>query len=265
MPSPADAAVSSPDPVDEHRAASDVDLPRVTSVSVKLATFWPSNPKAWFAQSEAQFAVRGITQSLTKFYHCVAVLTEDVSAQLLDLISCPPSVEPFETLKTRLCDTFGLTPYQRFEAFLSLPFSSDMKPSHLMNKMLALLPTGESPGFLFRGHFLRRLPSDIRAHLLQHVDSSCRELALQADQLWQSNTVSGVFALNQNQDLEDICALKTQGGSRSFRGRSSTPASTSRRPQQQSSPVSSSLCWYHRKHGETAQRCRPPCTWQSGN
>ena len=130
MPSPADAAVSSPDPVDEHRAASDVDLPRVTSVSVKLATFWPSNPKAWFAQSEAQFVVRGITQSLTKFYHCVAVLTEDVSAQLLDLISCPPSVEPFETLKTRLCDTFGLTPYQRFKAFLSLPFSSDMKPSH---------------------------------------------------------------------------------------------------------------------------------------
>ena len=255
------------DPVDPTVADPTVADPSVVNtVTVKLSSFWASNPKAWFAHSDAQFAVRSVTQSLTKFYYCVSVLTEEVASQILDLIADPPSSDPYGALRKRLCDTYGLNPYQRFEAFLSLPFSADMKPSHLMNKMVALLPTGETPGFLFRGHFLRRLPADIRAHLLQDNDSDCRTLSLKADQLWQSNAASGVCSLNPSTFSEEVNALRGRSSSKQVRDRASTPAASSRRSRQQSPSSSpSSMCWYHRKHGEEAQRCRPPCSYVPGN
>ena len=47
-----------------------------------------------------------------------------------------------------------LNDYQCFEALISLPLSGDQKPSHLMNRMLALLPDDYKPDFILRGVFL---------------------------------------------------------------------------------------------------------------
>ena len=40
---------------------------------------------------------------------------------------------------------YTLNDYQRFEALVSLPLSGDQKPSHLINRMLALLPDDYKP------------------------------------------------------------------------------------------------------------------------
>ena len=53
---------------------------------MKLPVFWLDAAKVWFAQAEAQFAIRNITLSKTKFYHAVAVLPQEVALQILDLI-----------------------------------------------------------------------------------------------------------------------------------------------------------------------------------
>ena len=44
------------------------------NVALKLPVLWPEAAKVWFAQADAQFAIKSITVSKTKFYHGVASL-----------------------------------------------------------------------------------------------------------------------------------------------------------------------------------------------
>ena len=74
----------------------------VNAVAIKLPEFWTGNAPVWFAQTEAQFAFRGVTSSLTKFYYWVADLNKADAPQVVDLIEYPPEEEPHESLKARL-------------------------------------------------------------------------------------------------------------------------------------------------------------------
>ena len=95
--------------------------------------------------------------SRTKFYHTVAALPQEVASQILDLIQAPPAGDPYEVLRERLLTLYTLNNYQRFNALVSLPLSGDQKPSHLMNRMLALLPDDYKPDFILQGLFLRMI------------------------------------------------------------------------------------------------------------
>ena len=44
------------------------------AVSLKLPTFWSTQPKSWFCQAEAQFAIRKISEDETKYYYVIAAL-----------------------------------------------------------------------------------------------------------------------------------------------------------------------------------------------
>ena len=65
-----------------------------SAAHLKLPTFWPDAAEVWFAQMDAQFAIRNISSSKTKFYHAVAVLPQEVASQILDLIRAPPLGDP---------------------------------------------------------------------------------------------------------------------------------------------------------------------------
>ena len=53
---------------------------------MKLPVFWPDAAEVWFAQADAQFAIRHVTSSKTKFYHTIAVLPQEVASQILELV-----------------------------------------------------------------------------------------------------------------------------------------------------------------------------------
>ena len=81
------------------------------AVHMKLPTFWPDAVEVWFAQADAQFAIRNLTSSKTKFYHAVAVLPQEVASQILDLIRAPPSGDPYGVLRERLITLYTLNDY----------------------------------------------------------------------------------------------------------------------------------------------------------
>ena len=153
------------DNVQAQAEPSSLDL--LNTVSVKVPAFWLESSEAWFIQVEAQFALKGVSSSSMKFYYCVSAFNQDTANQVLDLIKSPPTAGPYKALKNRLLKLFALDDYQRYEAISNLPLSGDMKPSKLMSNMLALLPAGHKPCFFLKGAFLKRLPADIRAHLIR--------------------------------------------------------------------------------------------------
>ena len=147
---------------------ADADLPSPPSVSVaaanvalKLPVFWPKAAEVWFVQADAQFAIKSITVSKTKFYRAVASLPQNVTAQILDLIRASPAGDPYEVLKECFTMLYSLNDYQRFEALVSLLLTGDQKLSHLMNRMLGLLQGDYKPDFMLKGLFLRRVPIEV--------------------------------------------------------------------------------------------------------
>jgi len=234
---------------------SSLDL--LNTVSVKVPAFWPDSAEAWFVQVEAQFALKGVTSSTTKFYYCVSSFNQETANQVLDLIKSPPSSEPYEALKTRLLKLFALDDYQRYEAISNLPLSGDMKPSKLMSNMLALLPVDHKPCFFLRGAFLKRLPADVRAHLLRDDFSDPISLALKADEIYKSRVSSSpVYVVSQE---DSVNAVRSSATNRPRR--SATPHAGRT---QENRSLSPSMCYYHSSWGSKAKKCRAPCSW-SGN
>ena len=150
------------------------------AVSLKLPTFWTSQPEVWFAQAEAQFNLRGITAEDTKYFYVLAALDQQTATRLLDLISRPPVDNKYKTLKDRLISTFGLSKHERASRLLHFRPLGDSKPSTLMDEMLALLGD-HPPCLLFKQLFLERLPEDIRIQLVDSKIDDYRRLARRAD------------------------------------------------------------------------------------
>ncbi|XP_077371766.1 uncharacterized protein LOC144015552 [Festucalex cinctus] len=51
------------------------------SAGLKLPEFWESAAATWFVQAEAQFAIRGITDDSTRYYHVGAALGSSTAAR----------------------------------------------------------------------------------------------------------------------------------------------------------------------------------------
>ena len=68
------AMETSPPPASASASNSASDRHSMHTLALKLPEFWTDNVNVWFAQTEAQFATRGITCSQTKFSYYIAAL-----------------------------------------------------------------------------------------------------------------------------------------------------------------------------------------------
>nr|CAB3260873.1 uncharacterized protein LOC100176143 [Phallusia mammillata] len=223
------------------------------AVAVKLPTFWTAQPRVWFQQAEAQIALKSIKGDLTKYYYVVSALDQDTANRLIDLLENPPEADKYETIKARLVETFCLSRPQRAMRLLHMPPLGDRMPSALMDDMLALLGDAKEC-FVFQQLFLERLPEYIRTRLSGEEISESRLLARKADAIWSGNQTPTEPALSN---------VRRNGFSpdqHKKRGRKSRSASP------QAMPDSKSLCFYHRRFGRDAIKCRHPCALaQQGN
>ena len=207
------------------------------AVSLKLPTFWTSQPEVCFAQAKAQVNLLGISASDTKYFYVLAALDQEAETCLLDFISHPPTDDKYEEFKDRLIATFGLSRRERVSHLLQFLLLGDSKPSALMDEMLGLL-SDHPPCLVFDQPFFKRLPENIRIQLVDFKFDDLCQPAKWADALWSCQDMAS-----------DIDAVRHE------------PLARQRSTTQTSTPSQGTLCYYHRRFGQAARQCRQPCTW----
>lgn len=208
------------------------DKPQVVdTVTVKLPSFWVSNAAAWFAQAEALFHLRGISQDDTKYYHVVATLDADTATRAACVLQNPPATDKYRAIKQLLLSTYELSEDERGWSLLQLTDLGDMRPSELMSRILHLNGNAHQH-FLLRTIFLRALPSQVRQSVAVSQQQDLRQLASEADQLYVSCKESFVHEV-QDTDVSYVRKKRRR-----------------------------SLCYFHWKFGVQARRCQKPCDWK---
>lgn len=229
--------------------ATETATEQIAALAIKLPTFFANQPRVWFTQAEAQFALRGVTADETKFHHAVAALDQHTAIRVLDLLEKPPSSDKYETLKKRLIGSFSLSRAEKAKKLLQLPPQPDRKPSEVLDEFLAILGKDYHPDCLFFEELFRsQLAPEAQLQLASLPFTDPRAFAEKADQIWTARVSSAVNAVQT-------------GTSRPKRFSTARPQ-PSKNPSSTRFSVSteSELCYYHRTFGEKAKKCRPPCS-----
>ena len=131
----------------------------------------------------------------------------------------------------------------------------------LMNTMLALLPDGYIPGFIFNFLFQQRMPADVRGLLAAQRIKDPRELAARADEYWVvrqwNSTITSVGPVLQEEPVvhypdDGILAVRNQSTGRK-NVRSNRPRPT----------TENEIFWFHRKWGVKVHSFRKPCSFRA--
>ncbi len=151
---------------------------------VKLPSFWPSRPAAWFRLAESRFRLRQVDDQLVMFDHLLSALPEDVIASVLDVLEEAGEDEPYDILKERLLETHVLSDFEKLELLFKVPALGARKPSQLLTSMLEVCPANEEKSKIFMFLFMQRLPKDLRLMLGDVEAGDPRAVAAKADRLW---------------------------------------------------------------------------------
>jgi hypothetical protein len=116
---------------------------------------------------EAAFRRAKIIDSHMKYDYILMKLPESMLASVKDVVRAvtDSTADPYAELKNRLVSSYTQSKWQLANRLLDHPDIGDMRPSMLMDSMLALLLLGDQPGTLFRAMFLRRLPTNMKDQL----------------------------------------------------------------------------------------------------
>ena len=173
----------------------------IAAVQIKLPPFWSKDPELWFAQIEAQFSTQGITISKTKFDHVVSCLSPEFATEVLDLLLCPPSENPYEMLKEQLTKWTSDSEQCRIKELLSVEEIGNRKPTEVLRRIQQLLGgmAATMDDTLIRELFLQRLPPNVRMVLTPSASAlSLNQLAELADRIVEASPTSTISAVNQD-------------------------------------------------------------------
>ena len=155
---------------------------------VKLPAFWDKDAGAWFTLAEEILTANNIVDQRAKYRAVLLVIPHHILERTRGVLNAASAAaDPYKELKDRLVEL--LTP-SKLDQINSIIWGAELggrRPSEMMDGMLASLPPGEQAGLLFKGHFLHRLPTDIKNLVaVQFANMQAKELAVYADSIWDA-------------------------------------------------------------------------------
>lgn len=257
----------------------------INALIVKLPTFWSSNPRTWFVQAEAQFALGKVTSDAGKYNYVVATLPQEVAEIVADVLENPPATDRYKNLKDTLIDRHSLSMESRIRKLVSDEEMGDKKPSEYFGTLQRLAGNSGTIGQeLLKKLWLGRLPQSISVALVSQDALDMESLTKLADRVWEAIKTANVSAVStgtSNDDLRaEISELRAMIEKLSFGNsqRNSDNRYRGRSPYRESSRSNSSnrgrsrsrgprfnpkgkFCFDHFKFGNRATKCTQPCAF----
>uniref|UniRef100_A0A5S6Q679 DUF7041 domain-containing protein n=1 Tax=Trichuris muris TaxID=70415 RepID=A0A5S6Q679_TRIMR len=255
----------------------DISRPHV-STTLSVPAYTAADPELWFARLQLFFQHQRIQDEATMFELALGAMPEDSLSQLRDFILTAHSQPaPFTALKSTCLQRLVDNAEQRIRQALTGEELADRMPSAFLRRLQQLLPSSqvEREDAVLRQLFLTRLPQQLQAALLPFNDKSLSELASLADRMLAlqapppAGTAHGLQDTNHRLDrIEQMIEQLTVMFDNTRRiPRSPSPARRHRSKRSPSPSIESTdeskLCFYHRRFGDRARKCTPPC--QAGN
>jgi len=253
--------------------------PQLQPHKVRLTDFWTHEPLIWFQHAEALFGTYSVIEERMKFNLVLPCLSKETLVRVAALVTNPQDLAmPYAALRARLLEVYLPDIWEQADKLLHYRELGDLKPSQLMDDMLAVLPAGEAPGILFKHIFLNRLPADVRAHVQGQAQvQECRQLAAAADVIWQarnqrqSATLAALMPVEEVGDAVAALSLQpgknsgantSRGGQRRGAGCGRGGNRPNRSTMQHAAQKQNYLCFRHAKFGDNAWECEDPtrCT-----
>ena len=113
------------------------------------------------------------------------------------MLISPPSVDPYDKLKTELIKRTSESEQKRLHQLLISEELGDKKPSQLLRRMKQLLGENQLEERILRQLFLQRLPQNVQLILASSSDAvDVEQLALIADKILEVTVPPSVSAVN---------------------------------------------------------------------
>ena len=85
----------------------------IQAVLLELPMFLATRPNVWFQQTEAQFAIRGITEQTTQYFYLLTALDPIVTKRMVGDVASAPVDNKYSYLKRKA--NGGVWPHRRPE------------------------------------------------------------------------------------------------------------------------------------------------------
>jgi len=258
--------------------------------------FWRENPARYFTVAEMTFALHRVTSDDTKYRHIIIHLDPDLLGLVGDIIDSPPTVGKYEAIKQRIINSLSESKEAGLRRLIRGQAMGDDKPSVYLQR-LRNLAGGQCNDNVLRTLFMEQMPEQVRGILAIGQLEDLTTLAAQADRIIEvtrpqvasincdlaatvltdtrseelPRTISSIG--NNSREISELrraidvltkrfdqafMQQETRSRSRSrggHRGRAFSPRNRDGQKR---------VCYYHRKFGDGATKCAPPCAWIAG-
>ena len=231
---------------------SNIDLIEAKSdkmAHIKMSPFDENHAAGWFIVLEAQFEVKSITQSPTKFYNALSHIPVDVAERLPERVR---TSKDYEELKKSVIETFQKTKPELFEKLISDTKLTGRPSLYLqeLNSIAKKVGVGED---LVKHRFIQALPMAIAPAIASQRDTPLEQLGRLADELMPFTKVAEM----QVQAVTNAQEVNTVQGNISYKPRTTnnwdlTPFREGQRPR---------VCRSHIFYGNRSDRCKHWCQW----
>ena len=239
-----------PDEEEKDKTSSSMAVGHVT---IKMPEFMESSVKGWFQILEAQFTLKGVTVSATKFLHVLATLPAHIVTKLPENIVLS---NKYELLKDAVLSIYEETKPELLDKLMSNSTLSG-RPSVYLAEMLTVAARIGLNDTIVRHKFIQNLPDAIRPVIAAQQDLPTGQLGKLADNLLPYfNKQTNVLHVEETTPFSRNSNARVQNSNASGRNipHGLRPYSQDQKPK---------VCRAHLYFAEKARTCKSWCKWPS--